>query len=137
MKELENLQGTWILVSWQQGGRPEVRAGDKPGKAGRPNTDGHLKIEGDKFAFSPPGAGGKAVWTGRVKIDPARQPKARDWTAMVRVEDKKSEGSLTGIYELKGDALTFCYGNKRPAEFKTRPERDLDERMLVFKRERP
>jgi RNA polymerase sigma-70 factor (ECF subfamily) len=133
MKELADLQGTWTLTSWQQNGRPEIKAN----KDGRPITDGRLKIEGDKLTFSPPGAGGKAIWAGRINIDPAQQPKAMDWKEMVRLEDNRPDGDLIGIYELKGDTLTFCYGNKRPPELKTRPDRDLDERMFVFKREKP
>jgi uncharacterized protein (TIGR03067 family) len=115
----------------QQWGRPEVKAD----KDGRLKNDGRLRIEGDKFTFAPPGAGGKVVWAGVLKIDPSQHPKTMDWAEWVRVEDKKPEGDLTGIYELKGNSLIFCYGNKRPTEFKTRPDRDLDERMFVFERE--
>ena len=60
-----------------------------------------------------------------------------DWAETVRIEENKPDGDLMGIYELKGDTLTFCYGTKRPTEFKTSPDRDLDERMYVFKREKP
>jgi RNA polymerase sigma factor (sigma-70 family) len=131
MKELDKLQGTWNLTSVQVWGK------ERNAKDGSMKDDGRLTVKGDKFSFAPPGAGGKAVWEGVVKIDPAKQPKAMDWTEHVRLEDKKAEGDLTGIYELKGDTLTFCYGNTRPVEFKTSPDRDRDERMYVFRRGKP
>ena len=66
-----------------------------------------------------------------------------DWSAL-KPEDEK-QLNLKGIYEVEGDTLKFCYGEPRPSEFKTKPNRqpggppipNLDQRMFVLKREKP
>jgi RNA polymerase sigma factor (sigma-70 family) len=55
------------------------------------------------------------------KLDPNPRPKAIDLTS-------PRFGTYLGIYELQGDTLKICYGEKRPTEF------PADDRMLVFKR---
>jgi RNA polymerase sigma-70 factor (ECF subfamily) len=137
MNELEKLQGTWILTAWQQGGRAEIKAGSKSDKSKPLGTDGRLKIDGNKLTFCPPGTGGKAIWSAMLQIDPAQKPKAMDWVEFTRLQDNKREGNLTGIYDLTGSILTFCYGNPRSGAFELKPDRELDERKLVFKREKP
>jgi RNA polymerase sigma factor (sigma-70 family) len=119
-KELDLLQGTWNI--------DEMGWGDK-------NLPKEL-MTGYKFAF----AGNKLTWDGAIgmnskmgkimaqdgvfscdfKIDPGQEPKQIDITLHL----KKSDATVLGIYEIKGDTLKIYYFNnkmgKRPIEFATK-----------------
>jgi RNA polymerase sigma factor (sigma-70 family) len=79
---------------------------------------------------------------GKLSINPTKQPKMMDWSALKPEDEKRL--NLKGIYAIDGDTLKFCYGEPQPTEFKTKPNRqpneaplpNLDQRMFVFKREK-
>lgn len=105
-KDLEMLSGTWNIDSMEWGGK------------GMPKD----LMSGYKFAFD----GNKLMWEGAIgmmsragkisaiddalhpgefKIDAGQDPKQIDITIQI----KKSEKTLLGIYEIKGDTLKICY----------------------------
>jgi uncharacterized protein (TIGR03067 family) len=122
MKELQELQGTWVVVEAEIQGRRR--------DANRAALS--LTIEGDHFTMKS--ARHATDLKGKLTIDPSKQPKTMDWSAL-RPEDNLAL-TATGIYEVKDDTLTFCYGEKRPTEFKTKADPALDERTYVFRREK-
>jgi RNA polymerase sigma-70 factor (ECF subfamily) len=125
-KELERLQGTWVAVSAERQGKEVPEEKVKEAKI-------TLVISMDKFTLKT--ARGTGELKGTLKIDPTRQPKTMDWSAL-RPEDKNAVNAK-GIYQLDGDTLRFCYGGQdRPSKFKTKADRDLDQRMHVFRREK-
>jgi uncharacterized protein (TIGR03067 family) len=125
MKELQELQGTWIVVSGEKQGKAYSEQEVKKGAL-------TLTIEGDQFTMKSPRHAKDLK--GKLTIDPSKNPKTMDWSAL-RPEDN-TPLTATGIYEVKGDTLKFCYGEKRPTQFKTNADPALDERMYVFRREK-
>jgi RNA polymerase sigma factor (sigma-70 family) len=121
MKELQELQGTWIAVAGEKQGKVYSEERIK-------NSRLTLTIEGDQVTMTAPQRRGGMK--GKLVIDPGMEPKTMDWSITAPQEDK-----VAGIYELKGDTLKFCYGaEKRPTEFKTSPA--LEEYLYVFRREK-
>ena len=51
---------------------------------------------------------------GARNIDPTKKPKE------ITLTPDNSKTPLYGIYELKGDTLTLCIGEKRPTQFKAK-----------------
>jgi uncharacterized protein (TIGR03067 family) len=124
-KDLESLQGAWSIDTMEWGGKslPKELMG------------------GYKFVF----AGNKLTWDGAIgiqsvmgkvtaidgtfpcdfKIDSSKEPKQIDITLHV----KKSDRTVLGIYEIKGDMLKVCYfgsnTGKRPADFSTKDDRNI------------
>lgn len=125
MKELAKLQGTWIAVSAEKQGNhvPE----DELKQAGL-----RLVIEGEKFTITT-ARGGTEGMKGTLKIDPGQKPTTIDVTAEVA---GGRTATATGICELNGDTLKWCYGKERPTEFKTKPDRGADQRSYVLKRDK-
>src|SRR5262245_32708185 len=85
-KELARLQGTWLLVSTTQDGKP------LPEEKVKKTT---LVFTGDRFKF--PGSAEQATSKeGSIKIDPTRAPK--------HIYATSEKGVVTsGIYEVEGD----------------------------------
>jgi RNA polymerase sigma factor (sigma-70 family) len=136
-KERQKLQGRWIAVSVEAHGSlvPE----EKVKKA-----QVILLVSGDRFTATASGAftnevgiKGDATLRGTIKIDPTKQPGRVDLIDC-RLDAGKardvSTSGAAGIYELKGDTLTICYGPERPTEFKTKP--NSYQKLYVFKREK-
>jgi RNA polymerase sigma factor (sigma-70 family) len=116
-KDLDLLQGTWNIDAMGWGGK------DLPREL----------MTGYKFVF----AGNKLTWEGAIgmtsragkitandgafpcdfKIDPSQEPKQIDIT----LHRKNGDGTVLGIYEIKGDTLKVCYYSsntgRRPTEF--------------------
>ena len=73
------------------------------------NGDVQLAIYGDE-SFEINIAGNHI--NGVRKIDPTKKPKE------ITLTPDNSRNPLLGIYELKGDTLTLCIGERRPTQFK-------------------
>jgi uncharacterized protein (TIGR03067 family) len=106
-KEVGRLRGTWTLDTrvWAD----QVKA--------------QFAIYGDE-SFEINLAGNHI--NGERKIDPTKNPK------QITLTLDNSKKSLFGIYKLEGDALTICFGEKRPTAFKAREGATL----WVLKREK-
>src|SRR5262245_17750891 len=95
-KEIELLRGTWSV---------DVAAGGNKLK-------GQFAIYGDEsFEIN---IAGNRINSVR-KIDPTKKPKE------ITLTPDNSKKPLYGIYELKGDTLMLCLGEKRPTQFKAKP----------------
>src|SRR5205814_783799 len=104
-QELKKFQGTWRVVSYVEDGK------SKPAKE---INDMELVFTGDTFAVR---RGGEILERGTQKLFPKK--KALDHT--ITSGDDKGK-TYPGIYQLKGDALTFCFapaGGKRPTTFES------------------
>jgi uncharacterized protein (TIGR03067 family) len=124
VNEQKRLQGIWTIVSGEEAGKklPEGTVKDKGVL---------LTIDGNQMTFASAGRPGtlKATFT----VDPAKQPK----TIALTVEEQKGKTStLHGIYQIDGDTLKLCYGQTPPAEFKTKADREADQRLYVLQREK-
>jgi uncharacterized protein (TIGR03067 family) len=99
-KDLDKLQGTWVVQSVEQGGQAN------------PNARGDIQtIQGDKIIFNTKDR--EMKWT--LKLDPGKTPKQ---IAFTFTEGQQSVTSL-GIYALEGDELRLCMapipgGTERP-----------------------
>jgi uncharacterized protein (TIGR03067 family) len=104
-KEMARLEGSWSMVSSKADGRampPElVKTGKRVAKGGETT----IKVEG------------RVLFKAKFRIDPAKKPKAIDYTMMEGPSRGKTQ---LGIYELDGDTLKFCFaapGKERPTDF--------------------
>jgi uncharacterized protein (TIGR03067 family) len=102
-KDLENLQGTWKLVSAMQDGK--ALSEDKVKRT-------TIVFQGNKFTF--PGQSEQATSKeGTIKIDQTKKPK--------RMDARSTQGEvMLGIYEINGDHYKVCFappGKKRPSTF--------------------
>jgi uncharacterized protein (TIGR03067 family) len=64
-------------------------------------------------------------------VDPTKKPKEITLATMLR---DGSDRSMPGIYELDGDTLKLCLGERRPTEFKT--DAASKQSSFVLKREK-
>jgi uncharacterized protein (TIGR03067 family) len=97
------LQGKWIVESFQYNGNPVDRLKD----AVREFQDG-------KYSLTP--KTGDSI-DGVVTLDKTKTPKTIDLDVNGRI--------LKGIYELEGDTLKMCYNlttEVRPTEFVSKPD---------------
>src|SRR4051794_9714124 len=100
--DLERLQGAWRAVRIEKGGCPVP---DELAATVRYifDDDRVILMEGDQTA-------GEGV----IRLDPASDPKAFDFTA---TEGPQKGKVALGIYHIEGDALTMCIGDERPSQF--------------------
>jgi uncharacterized protein (TIGR03067 family) len=100
----QKLQGSWVLVSAEDDGKP------KPKKLVK---TGSLVVRGDTFTLKM----GQTTYTGVEKLDESKLPKEID----VTFNDGPQKGGLQrGIYELDGDQHRTCIalpGKERPTAF--------------------
>lgn len=120
--DLNGLQGKWEVTEFVQNGKPA------PEKVTKAVT---ITFKGDKMRLVGPGGIGEREFT--VKLDPEKDPKAIDLTAL----DGDFKGMTSpAIYELKGKQLKFCMSNRttteRPKEFKSEEGSSLG--LFVLKR---
>jgi uncharacterized protein (TIGR03067 family) len=123
-KDLDQLQGTWRLVSRERDGKADLADALK---------DVRVTHEGDKFSFSGSPSGSGAM-KGTFKLDATKSPKAMD---RMPADGPQKGKALPGIYKLEGDTLTICAsveGKDRPTEFATKP--NSGRVLSVFKREK-
>jgi uncharacterized protein (TIGR03067 family) len=124
-KELEKLQGTWEIVEVVKNGRaiaPETLKG------------GQVVFKGDEMTLKA-GSDDKDPRKFRVKLDPSKNPKAVDMTALNR--DYKGSSS-PAIYEVDDDTLKLCSPNspetkERPTELKS----EKGSQVVLFTLKRP
>jgi uncharacterized protein (TIGR03067 family) len=109
-RELEKLQGTWLLES------VETKGKQVPKDEIMRNT---LVIKGEEFIRQ---SGEKKLPPATFKIDPTKRPKTIDQM----FKDKEGKQVVRpGIYELDGDTWRLAFATERPKELKTTPESDL------------
>lgn len=104
-KELKKLKGVWKVVELEADGK----------KAPANEIEGmRWTIDDKEILAKDPGEPGKKV---SFTIDPSKSPKEIDLEPLEGTEKGKKLG---GIYELDGDKLKVCVGDKvRPTDFKT------------------
>ena len=106
------LQGTWRAISSEMDGEKQ------PDDDVRQHT---LVFSGDTLVINK---NGEKVMKGSVKIDPAQKPAHIDFKLEENPANPDDVGkSLTGIYEVKGDEMKWCFvlpdRSDRPKEFKS------------------
>jgi len=118
-KEKKKLEGTWAAISLVDNGRSES-ADDLKGFK--------LTIKGDKYIY----AIGERMFGARYKIETTKKPKEMN----IRFEEGPQKGkTMLAIYSLEGDELKICGGDRRPAEFSSKPKSEVI--LIQFKREKP
>ncbi len=123
MTDKEKLQGDWKLISAEEHGSP-VPA-DKI-----QNLDVHLNINDEQMTFTSRQRHGMLTI---FKLDPTKRPR----TVAMTVQERNGTASLLhGIYEVDGDRLKLCWGEEAPTEFKTKADRQADQRFYVFQHEK-
>ena len=111
-KEIEKLQGKWVLVAVEREGEKVPEGAFKEEKI-------TLAIAGDNLSFSRTRKGEKKNFdNGSYEIvDAGAKPKKIDLTGL-----PKPDVTMPGIYELDGNTLKICVGeSKRPTEFASKP----------------
>lgn len=101
-KELDKLQGTWMILADEREGNPVAT-----------DRDAVVRMRDDQFTTQ---SGSKVLRRGTLKLDPSKSPKEID----VTYTEGEFEGkTLKGIYTLEGDNWKICYGlpgEERPRE---------------------
>jgi uncharacterized protein (TIGR03067 family) len=119
-KDEEKLQGTWILVSSEQGGRATP---DNVAKTMK------MTVKGDQITINSDTTEEKMTF----KLDPTKKPKTVDFLVKKGGMD---DVAVPGIYELKDDELKICYVQgglgERPTEFVTKKR--TAQGLMIFKR---
>ncbi len=117
-KELEKLQGSWLLQSKQEEGQDEkLRDQDRVS----------LTIAGTRITIKE-----EKEYKGTIAIDAGKKPAAID---LIPTEEGE-KGKLLGIYQVEGDTLKLCYGRPgvpRPTEFTTKA--NSKQVLMVFKKQ--
>jgi uncharacterized protein (TIGR03067 family) len=121
-KDLEQMQGTWMVASLEVSGKPVPAETIKGWQ---------LLIQGDKYSFQT----NEERIEGMYKLDAATTPKTIDAT---RTKGPDQGKVLLGIYRLEGDHLTMCFtlpdGGGRPTQFATRT--GTSQRLYVLTRKK-
>jgi uncharacterized protein (TIGR03067 family) len=121
-QEKNPLQGNWIVVQTERGGRKPPAEFLKTLK---------VVIKGDKLEMSD----AKRGETGVFKLDPAKKPKEIDLVFSEGPQGNVKRTAL-GIYELDGETLKLAWrkdGGPRPTEFSSIPGERTSE-LLILKR---
>jgi uncharacterized protein (TIGR03067 family) len=117
-QDLKAFQGTWKVTSMMWGGKEEVRGKVQDAAAVIAGNEITVTVEKDNLP--------KAVF----KLDATKMPKTID----LGQADQKTFPNQ-GIYELKGDTLTLCWGGGgKPRPTKLASTEKGDERLLVLQR---
>jgi len=130
-RDLEKLQGTWVLVGGEAKGMVLSEEDARKEKYS-------LVIKGDKFSLKE----NKRSDTGTIRLNPNKKPA---WMDFVFTEDGKEVNHA--IYSLDDDRLTICFSRKcnpnspdeRPARFTSKREDNKNLSGLfmgIFKRQK-
>jgi uncharacterized protein (TIGR03067 family) len=98
-KDLEKLQGTWMLIAKEEDGRDV------------PFDSDNLIIKGEKYAFV-----GYSDWVGTHKLDATKNPKTIDITP-------SREETQRGLYQIDADVYKTCFSkgmSVRPTKFSSK-----------------
>lgn len=127
-KDVEQLQGTWIVIAAIVDGKKIEVPADKIGQA-------KMVFKGDTIAHH--GLGNGRVKTHKFKINPAKNPKELD-VILKGEEPGEKDQVKVWIYELEGDNLKLCSGKDgdapRPTAFVSKPGSGA--LVLTLKREK-
>lgn len=118
----QSVQGTWIPVSAELGGKALPDEVLKMMK---------MEIKESKYIVTV----GPGTDEGSVKLDPAKAPKEIDVSGTKGPNKGKT---FLAIYELKGDTWRICYdlsGKSRPTEFASKEGTKLY--LVEYKRPKP
>jgi len=118
---VKNLQGTWTMLRYENGGNPIGAAGLK------------VKISNDTWAFYREGAAAPSS-SYNLAIDATRKPA---WLDLTQVSSKTF--MLQGIAKVEGDTLTLTFAvsarpGMRPVDFNGTAEGTY---LLVLRRDKP
>jgi uncharacterized protein (TIGR03067 family) len=113
-RDLEKLQGTWVLVGGEEKGRV---LSEKDARSEQES----LVFQGDKLTIIR----GEHKGSGQIRLDPGKKPA---WLDLFDPSDKSKANHA--IYALDGDRLTICVSRKwglnkkeeRPVKFTTKRE---------------
>jgi uncharacterized protein (TIGR03067 family) len=112
-KELEKLQGDWVMVSSERNGEALP---DEQVKALR------RTIKDDEFTVT---RDNETVAKGKFTVDPSKSPKTIDVTI---TEGDNTDKTMKGIYEIDGDNYKVCFApfsKDRPKEFSSKGDEGL------------
>jgi uncharacterized protein (TIGR03067 family) len=118
----KKMEGNWKPVTAELGGKPY------PDEILKTMT---LVLADGKYTVT---VGGQPD-EGKVKLDPAKEPRAMD---IVGTKGPNQGKTILAIYELTDSTLRVCYdlsGKARPKEFKTKPDTLLF--LVEYKRQKP
>jgi uncharacterized protein (TIGR03067 family) len=121
--DLDNLQGTWVLVAGERDGKKFTEEEVKKTK---------LFIKGDTFRI--PESSVATSEDGTIKIDPSEKSKEMNATTGSGPDMGKT---WQGIYELAADTYKVCFappGKDRPTEFSSKA--GSGHLLQVWRRER-
>jgi uncharacterized protein (TIGR03067 family) len=121
-KKEEKLEGTWVVVSGEEGGK---KVPDEDVKGGL------LTFAGGKMTGS---IGKKVRNVFKYKVDEKKSPREVDFEGLEGSDKGKKQ---PGIYRFEGRQLQLCVsagGKGRPTEFKTR--KGVDWVLLVLERKK-
>jgi uncharacterized protein (TIGR03067 family) len=122
-EELQRLQGTWRVETWEEGGKA-LPAADLKKRT--------LFFGGNIFVLR---GGDKLVRAGAAQLDPGKTPRTINLSVK---EGEGKDGVLLGIYSLEGDTLKLCFdpeGQSRPTDFA--PEAKAKFTLVTLKKPKP
>jgi uncharacterized protein (TIGR03067 family) len=121
-KDLEKLQGNWVMVSGERNG--EALPDEQIKALKRTIKDEEFTVMRDSETLAK----------GKFTIDPSKSPKTIDVTI---TEGDNKDKKMLGIYEIDGDNYKVCFApfdKDRPKEFSSKGEEGLT--LSVWKREK-
>lgn len=112
-KELQKLQGTWIMVTGEKDGKPAANEHVAQSK---------IVYKGKEIQIFVPNQTGEMIVADLVKIDPTKNPKEMHF---IRRNGPSAGQTLIGVYEFMGDdQYKFAFdpsGKETLKEFATKP----------------